>query len=106
MSAGFYQFETVDIEITLDKEDVLVDAKDIVVSIVQSGTRLDIHKDELGVDEETSTLSVHLSQEQASKFAAGKAMVQVNVLYESAERDVSAQGELSIFTNLYRQVMS
>lgn len=104
-TTGFYQFETADLVISLNKPNVLKDAQDVVVSIVQGSARLDYHIDDLELDTDTSQIGVHISQEDAGKFKNATAAVQVNVLYETGERDVSAQGSISIFTNLYKQVM-
>lgn len=103
--AGFYQYETADLEITLEKDQVFVDAKDVVVSIVQGSTRIDYHADQLDIDTETNTILMHITQEDAGMFGNSSAVVQVNVLYEDGERDVSAQGTISIFANLFKEVM-
>ena len=103
---GFFQFETASLEIELDKDGWLAGTLDVVVSIVQGRTRLDLHKADLTIDEEASTIVCYLSQEQAGAFDSSKGVaVQVNVLYEDGERDVSETGTVDVFANLYRQVM-
>lgn len=102
---GFYQFETVDLDVEIDKAGVLDDYKEVVVSIVQNRAILHVGTEDMVIDPETSTLHLRLTQEQTSGFCNGTAQIQVNILYESDERDVTAQGTLEILGNLYRQVM-
>lgn len=101
---GFYQWETADLVIKLKKAGVLVGADDIVVSIVQGAARLDLHKDEVSVDEAKDVIGVKFTQEQAGLFEPARATVQVNILSDG-ERTVSAQGQFSVLANLYREAM-
>lgn len=103
--AGFYQWETADLVIELDREGVLSDTKDVIVSIAQGAKHFDYHKDELLIDEEANAIGLHFSQEDAGELGASSAAVQVNILYNSGERDVSEVGTIGILSNLYKQVM-
>lgn len=103
---GFYSWETADIAITLEKDGVLDGIKDVIVSFVQGATRVDFHADDLEIDVATNTLTAHFTQEQAGLFTGNReAAVQVNVLYDDGERDVSARGKVAILPNLYEEVM-
>lgn len=103
--AGFYIWETADLAITLS-EPVLVDYKEVIVSIAQTGTKpLHLTDDDVQVTDE-STITISLSQEQTGQFHEGAAKIQVNVLFESSERDTTAKGTLDVLDNLYKQVMS
>ena len=105
MQAGFYQWETADLLIMLDGDGILANTTDVVVSIVQGAARTDYHKADLVIDEQANTIEVHLSQEDAGKYMAAKATVQVNILYGTGERDVTDKGCIDVFANLYGQVM-
>jgi len=102
----FYAWETVDITITLDRENALVDCDDVVVSIGQIGSRV-LHKsDELDIDENSNTIIMHLEQRETGKFVEGEANVQVNLYYSNGERDTSAKAVIYVRDNLYREAMS
>lgn len=102
--AGFYIYETYDLHITLS-EDALADAEQVVVSIVQGKVALHFTGAQVGVDG-ANALNVRLSQEDTARFTPGmRAKVQVNVRYADSGRDTSAQGELEVYDNLYREVM-
>ena len=108
--AHFYVYETVDIPIKLKTEntEILKDYTEIVVSIVQKNPLVQIDKftDEIGINVETNTLTIHLSQEETAKFYADKvAEVQVNIYYENTERDTSAKGTIDVLENLYKKQM-
>ena len=103
--AGIYQWETADLLIKLDGDGIFANTTDIVVSIVQGAARADYHKADLVVDEDAGTIEIHMSQEDAGKYMAAKATVQVNILYATGERDVSETGCIEILGNLYGQVM-
>ena len=105
MDAGFYQWETADMLIMLDGDDVLVNTRDVIVSVVQGAARVDYHKDALTIDADANTIGVHFSQEDAGLFMDGRATVQVNILYGTGERDVTEKGCIEIYGNLYKQVM-
>ena len=102
----FYAWETVDITITLDRENALVDCDDVVVSIGQIGSRV-LHKsDELDIDENSNTIIMHLEQRETGKFVEGEANVQVNLYYSNGERDTSSKAVIYVRDNLYREAMS
>ena len=103
--AGIYQWETADLLIKLDGDGIFANTTDIVVSIVQGAARTDYHKADLVLDEDAGTIEIHMSQEDAGKYMAAKATVQVNILYATGERDVSETGCIEILGNLYGQVM-
>lgn len=110
---GFYQWETADLEIIIEDDDgnpkagVLDNLKDVVVSISQGpGKQEDWHLDELGIDAAASTVNLHLTQQKAGKFSGdAPAKVQVNILYNNGERDVTVKGTIDVFSNLYRKEM-
>ena len=106
--AGFYIYETETLSIRLNKDNVLQDAKHIIVSIFQKSTETQINKneDELGLDIENNIINISLSQEETAKFKIGEADIQVNIYYENTERDVSSKGKIEIRDNLYRQVIT
>ena len=104
--AGFYIWETADLEVSVTGEgNPLEGYEDIVVSIAQPGRELHLTGDELGIDVDAQTVNVHLAQEQTGRFKAGTAEIQLNVYYSDTERDTSAKGKLDVYDNLYRQVM-
>ena len=112
--AGYYQFQTVDLEITIHSEDAekpLEDYRQIVVSLDQGGGRGNYHGDYIfdagapEVDVENSVINLSLSQEESGKYNSGKADVQVNILYDNAERNVTVMGRVDVKRNLYREVM-
>lgn len=104
--AGFYIYETYDLQITLSDPSALDDYKTVVVSLAQGKTKLNFT--DPGIDE--GVINVHLSQEQTALFKpssnANKVTVQVNIYYTDTERDTSAQGFLEVYDNLYREVIS
>lgn len=106
----FYQWTTAKLLLIIGGENPLQDTRDILVSFVQGETELDFHKDDLEVDEEASTVTVSLSQEDTGSFrvdpnGTGKVNVQVNVYYEDSDRDATGEGEITILRNLYKKVM-
>lgn len=103
--AHFYIYETADLPIVLSKPEVLEGYEKIVVSISQIN-QVKLHiSDGLGVDTEQGIINVHLTQEDTAKFKVGTATVQINIKYENSDRDVSAQAEISVLDNLYKEVM-
>ena len=110
--ARFYRYETVDIPLKLTPVGVLENYSKIVVSIAQEGmVQIDKSTSELSIDTETDTITLSLSQEETAKFAGGKegnprtAVIQVNIYYESTERDVSTTGTIEVYDNLYKEVI-
>lgn len=111
--ARFYRFETVDIPLKLTPVGVLENYSKIVVSIAQEGmTQINKDESQLGIDVGNDIITLSLSQEETSKFAGGncnnprKATIQVNIYYESTERDVSTTGTIDVYDNLYKEVIS
>lgn len=105
---SIYLYETVDLEITLttdDESSVLEDVKDVIVTFQQSGVNRCEKSLGSGVEIEDETLFVHLSQEDTSAMVEGGILVQVNILYNSEERDVSVIGQLEVLNNLHREIM-
>ena len=102
----FYEWETVDLIITLDEEDALVDYSDVIVSLNQWGFR-SINKDasELDIDVNSNTIMLHLSQRESGRFREGEALLQVNIYYDDAERDTSEMASIEVRNNLYKEVM-
>lgn len=111
--ARFYRFETVDIPMKLTPVGVLENYSKIVVSIAQEGM-VQINKDEsqLGIDIENDIITMSLSQEETCLFDGGnmgnpkRAYIQINIYYESTERDVSTTGTIDVYDNLYKEVIS
>lgn len=106
MIPGFYVWETATFDLKLSSP-ILVDYNKIIVSIYQpSRTQLDLTLGDgsLAV-KDASTIGVSLTQEQTSMFRPGLATLQLNVLFNSTERDVSSEATLHVYSNLYERVM-
>ena len=111
--ARFYRFETIEIPLKFTPAGVLTDYKHIVVSIAQEGmTQIDKTEEDLIIDTEEDTIVLSLSQEETGRFAGGdnnsprQAQIQVNIYYESTERDVSTVGTIDVYNNLYKKVIA
>ena len=102
---NFHKYETTDLALKFTPSGVLEDYSKIIVSIVQNGVaRVDKTENDLTIDGDNIT--IHLSQEETGKFMANStAEVQVNILYEDSERDVSTTGTIEVLNNLYNEVM-
>lgn len=104
--AHFYIYETVDLPIVLSDPDALQNYEKVVVSISQT----DIYElnisDGLGIDVDNATINVHLTQEDTAKFKKGTAKVQVNIMYQDTQRDVSAMAQIDVLDNLYKEIMT
>ena len=110
--ASFYVWETVDLELQLERESggkVLEDCKNIIVSLEQKNQLLekDMSSPDLGIDYDNDVIILHLSQEETGKFKPDNSdvVVQINFLYEDNERDTSVQGTIRALRNLHRKVM-
>ena len=104
--AGFYRYETESLDIELLASGVLEDYKEIVVTLDQRmGAKLHKQTQELEVDVENSIVTITLSQEETAMFSPGTVGVQVNLLYNTMERDVSEKGYIEVWENSYREVM-
>lgn len=107
MIPGFYVWETASFNIVLSSP-VLNEYKDVIVSICQPSSA-ELHLSYLNGDLsiiDDSTIGVGLTQEQTGEFSPGAARLQVNVLFDSSERDVTSQAVINIQDNLYNKVMS
>ena len=108
--AGFYRYETKTFPIEIVGGDGLSGYRKVVVSISQPiyGTKLDLHSDkgEIEIVAEENLINVTLSQEQTAKFVEGDALIQVNILYDNSERDVTAEAVLTVYRNEYEKVMA
>ena len=110
--ARFYRYETVDIPLKFTPSGVLENYKHIVVTISQDGMiKINKTEDNLSIDVNEDLITLSLSQEETGKFGGGKttprqADIQVNIYYESTERDVSTIGTIDVYENLYNQVIN
>lgn len=109
----FYAWETIDFTIQLTREDgttgVLQDARNIIISFGQGNALIekDMTSGDVGFDVDNDTINVRLSQEETGKFTPNhKAICQINILYESSERDTSCQVYIDVKPNLHRKVMA
>ena len=108
--AYFYTWETKELTLILvdsdRKKKPLAGYDSIVVSIVQADVTVSLTDDRLTVNEDKGTITFTLSQTETSRFKEGYVDIQVNVLYDSGERDTSVKGRIEVRDNLYKQVMS
>ena len=109
---SFFVWETVNIPMLLigkdDETGILNDCKDVVISFYQQGFLLEFYKDDanVGIDVENDKLNVYLGQEQTGMFKPDVIItVQVNVLYENAERNTTCTGAIRPLANLHRKIM-
>lgn len=101
--AKFYQYETVDLLLRIIKDTTaLQDYDEVVVTIAQQNTVVNVSKFE--IDTEEGTITVHMSQQETGKFKKGKATLQVNI-YKSKHRKATGYGDLQVLENLYKKVM-
>lgn len=104
--AGFYRYETANLDIELLADDVFEDYTEIVVSISQKmGAKIHKRSEDLVIDTENNLLTVRLSQEETAQFVRGEALIQVNIMYADSERETSSQSVIEIWDNLYDEVM-
>ena len=110
--ARFYRYETVDIPLKFTPVGVLNDWKHIVVSIAQNGlVQINKSDNELSINTEEDTITISLNQEETALFAGGRenspktADIQVNIYYNSTERDVSTTGSIEVYENLYEEII-
>lgn len=111
--AHFYTYETVEIPIKFTPAGVLGNYRHIIVSIVQDDiARIDKKDNDLSIDVVNDTVVVSLSQEETALFRGGNqntpktAHIQVNIYYDSTERDVSIIKDINIYNNLYKKVVN
>lgn len=110
--AHFYTYETIAIPLTFTPDGVLEDYRHIIVSIKQYGiTQIDKTEEELDINVSENTIGVRLSQEETSTFEGGTkenpktAEIQVNIYYNSTDRDVSTIKTIDVYDNLYKKVL-
>lgn len=104
--AYFYEWETVDVTISLDRENALVDVEKAVVSFGQIGGNVLSKSDDLELDTEANTITVHLNQDETGKLSEGETSVQINLYYDTGERDTSDKAYLFVRDNLYKEELS
>lgn len=109
--AFFYIWETVDFPIQIHSEDgeqVLVDYKDIIISLSQNNVLIekDTSSPDVAIDDENDIINMHLSQEETGQFKANKEVrIQVNILYNDEERDTTSEATIQALSNLHKEVM-
>ena len=106
--AHFYRYETAGITLNFTPTAVLEDYEKIIVSLRQNGNiQIDKDESELGIDVENGTILINLSQEETGKFEGNsKILVQVNIYYDDESRNVSTIGEIQVYDNLYKKVIT
>lgn len=104
MAAFFYVYETVEFPVQLSDPDALKGYHKVIVSISQKDVQLDI--DNAIIFEDEGKLIFRLEQEDTALFKKGKVDVQVNIYYTNGERDTTEKGMISVFDNLYKEVIS
>ena len=113
-----FQWQNGPLEIVLDDDEgrpypgILEDVAECVVSFDQPGVHhVDKTGDDLSIDAGMSTITVNLTQEDTAGFACPhqrhevRVWVQVNILYQSGERQPTYEGEMKFLNNIYRQEM-
>lgn len=108
----FYEWETVEFPIQLTRESgetgILQNCRDVIISFEQGGVLIEKNKNngDVGIDVENDVINVRLNQNETGLFKANrKAICQINILYESAERDASCQVEIDVKPNLHKKEM-
>ena len=104
--AFFYTYETVDLPIAFKNKEVLTDYSSIVISLRHTKTDKQINfTSGFEVDTTEGVILLHLQQEDTAKFEKGIVELQVNILYENSERDVSECAYIDVYDNLYKETM-
>lgn len=104
----FYQFETVDLLITLKTEgggsaaEVLEDYDEIIVSLEQPPALVNVANFDVRAEE--SAIVAHLSQQETGSINTGTATIQVNV-YKNRRRKATGYGQILVKRNLHKQIM-
>ena len=108
MEAGFYIFETKPLTLKFKPDGVLVNSREIIVTILQgvSGAMVEKTGADLTINLAENAVELHMSQEETAKFQPGTALIQVNILYDDEERDTSVQGKMNVYDNLHREIMA
>lgn len=105
----FYAYETADITIVFKDPTVLEDYNNIIISIrhLKTGKQIDLDAEEsCDIDTAGGTMILHLTQEQTGKFVEGYVELQINILYDDSERDVTTKSEIRVYDNLHKKVMT
>lgn len=112
-NAYFFVYETVDIPLLFEPDGALEGYKKIVVSLAQFGTTIiEKWQDELGIDVENNRINLSLSQEETAMFTGGKKCdpkivdIQVNIYYETQERDTTFNEIIEVYSNQHKKVIS
>ena len=101
--AKFYQYETVDLLLKIIKDTTaLQDYDEVIVTVAQQNTVVNISNFEVDTDE--GTITVHMSQQETGKFKKGRATLQVNI-YKNKRRKATGYGDITVLENLYKKVM-
>lgn len=108
----FYVWETVDFPIEVKAEDgttgILTDLKNLIITLRQGSKAVekDLTSPDLAIDTETDTINLHLSQEDTGTFTPETYVdIQANFLYESEDRDTTAEAQIFAKRNLHAKVM-
>ena len=110
---SFFIYETVSLPIRVtDKEGntgILKDCKNVILSFEQKRILIlekDMASPDVAIDGENDIINLYLSQEDTGMFKPGEAKMQLNILYEDEERDVSSQATILVFDNMHKEVMN
>lgn len=114
----FFCWETAELTFTLVHEDgtpateLFEGLSYATVSISQGGSAFaEKTGADVGLDAENATASIRLEQRDTAKFRGGsrdnptKASCQVNLYYESTERDTTFEEYIDVYRNLHEEVM-
>lgn len=116
-SAGFFVWETAVLRFELRLPDgqpateFLQDADEVVVTISQGSSTVEKTGDDVGVDADSATVVVNLSQRETSRFRGGTrsrprtASAQVNVHRPDRTRDATFEADVAVWRNLHGKEM-
>lgn len=108
---GFFLWETVDLPLEIYREDgttgILQGLKNVIISFQQGKILIEKDKDspDVSIDTEHDTINIHMSQEDTGAFREGEVDVQINLLYDSHERDTTCEAVITALRNLHKAVM-
>lgn len=92
-------------------EGIFDDLKDAIVTLKQGSTLMERHMNQLSIDPEQGTVTIHLAQDETAKFKGGtqaaprKIDVQLNLYYATDERDATYETQISVLRNLHARRM-
>lgn len=104
----FYTYETVDLPIVFQNKSVLNNYQKIMISLRHTATmeQLDLDAAQYcDINTSTGTITLHLSQEHTGMFHKGTVELQVNIVYQNGERDVSKKVKIEVYDNLHKKVI-